>query len=254
MTRSRLEDASPYNVWLPDPADPAAFDARLAAAGGVDLFLLASGASDGHVGFNPPGTAIDSGSRVVRLAETTRRDNLGTFPAFEELAAVPTHGVSVGLGTIARLSASVVMVLNGAHKQAAALRLLSEAAFTPTGPRPSSMPAATRASPWTSLQLKPGVGAAARDRTSAGALGRWIEQQVASRRSSRPASPLSPTQPGHGQGSDRSCLLSVNGVGRHALEQRAGSCVPGDVHLGADGERGAFGGGDLGLDGLGDTG
>ena len=33
------------------------------------------------------------------------------------------------------------------------------------------MPAATRASPWTSLQLKLGVGAAARDRASAGALG-----------------------------------------------------------------------------------
>jgi glucosamine-6-phosphate deaminase len=139
--RGRLNHAIPFggrippdNVWLPDPADPGAFDARLAAAGGVDLFLLASGASDGHVGFNPPGTAIDSGSRVVRLAETTRRDNLGTFPAFEELAAVPTHGVSVGLGTIARLSASVVMVLNGAHKQAAALRLLSEAAFTPDWP------------------------------------------------------------------------------------------------------------------------
>jgi glucosamine-6-phosphate deaminase len=84
--RGCLNDAIPprcripaQNIWLPDPADPGAFDARLAAAGGVDLFLLASGASDGHVGFNPPGTAIDSGSRVVRLAETTRRDNLGTF-------------------------------------------------------------------------------------------------------------------------------------------------------------------------------
>jgi glucosamine-6-phosphate deaminase len=139
--RGRLNAAIPpgsripaHHVWLPDPADPGAFDARLAAAGGVDLFLLASGASDGHVGFNPPGTAIDSGSRIVRLAETTRRDNLATFPAFEDLAAVPTHGVSVGLGTIARLSAAVVMVLNGAHKQAAALRLLSEAAFAPDCP------------------------------------------------------------------------------------------------------------------------
>ena len=124
----------PHNVWLADPANPGALDARLAAAGGVDLFLLASGASDGHVGFNPPGTAIDSGSRIVRLAETTRRDNLATFPAFEGLAAVPTHGVSVGLGTIARLSSAVIMVLNGTHKQAAALRLLSEAAFTPDWP------------------------------------------------------------------------------------------------------------------------
>src|SRR5207253_2965800 len=27
-------------VWLPDPDDPAAFDERIAAAGGIDLFLL----------------------------------------------------------------------------------------------------------------------------------------------------------------------------------------------------------------------
>jgi 6-phosphogluconolactonase/glucosamine-6-phosphate isomerase/deaminase len=76
-----------HNVWLADPADPGAFDARLAAAGGVDLFPLASGASDGHVGFNPPGTAIDSGrgsfawrrrpaatiSRPSRLSRRSRR-------------------------------------------------------------------------------------------------------------------------------------------------------------------------------------
>ena len=37
------------NIWFPDPMDPAAFDARIAQAGGIDLFLLASGASDGHV-------------------------------------------------------------------------------------------------------------------------------------------------------------------------------------------------------------
>lgn len=59
-------------VWFPSPQDPAAYDVRLAEAGGVDLFLLASGASDGHVAFNPPGTAADSGSRITALAETTR--------------------------------------------------------------------------------------------------------------------------------------------------------------------------------------
>src|SRR5205807_1436162 len=40
------------SVWFPDPNDPAAYDARIADAGGIDLFLLASGASDGHVAFN----------------------------------------------------------------------------------------------------------------------------------------------------------------------------------------------------------
>ena len=122
------------NVWLPDPVDPAAFDARLAAAGGVDLFLLATGASDGHVAFNPPGTGLDSVTRVVRLADSTRRDNLATFPDFRGLGEVPTHGVSVGLGTIARLSRAVALVAHGAHKAAAVRRLLAATEFTPDWP------------------------------------------------------------------------------------------------------------------------
>src|SRR4051812_23971748 len=46
-------------VWLPDPDDPSAYDERIADAGGGDLFLLASGASDGHVAFLPPGSPPD---------------------------------------------------------------------------------------------------------------------------------------------------------------------------------------------------
>src|SRR5690606_13344298 len=88
-------------LMMPDPADPAAYDAEIADAGGIDLFLLASGASDGHVAFNPPGTPADSITRIVPLAETTRRDNLKTFPDFRSLDEVPRHGVSVGLATIA---------------------------------------------------------------------------------------------------------------------------------------------------------
>ena len=70
------------NLWMPDASRPADYDRRLAAAGGVDLFLLASGAGDGHIAFNPPGSPRDSRSRIVELAEQTRRDNLATFPDF----------------------------------------------------------------------------------------------------------------------------------------------------------------------------
>src|SRR3954471_19513220 len=97
------------NVWLPDPDDPPAFDERIAAAGGIDLFLLASGASDGHVAFLPPGSPLEGRTSVVELAETTRRDNLATFPAFPGLDDVPRHGVTVGLATIAS-AASVRLV------------------------------------------------------------------------------------------------------------------------------------------------
>jgi glucosamine-6-phosphate deaminase len=121
-------------LWVADPAAPERFDARLAEAGGIDLFLLASGASDGHVAFNPPGATLDSTTRILRLAESTRRDNLATFPAFRDLAEVPEAGVSVGLGTIASLSRAAVMVIHGSHKRETARRLLASETFDPSWP------------------------------------------------------------------------------------------------------------------------
>lgn len=122
------------NLWLPDPSDPGEYDHRLRAAGGVDLFLLASGATDGHVAFNPPGSRSDSPSRLIRIADATRRDNLSTFPRFRSLSEVPRHGVSVGLGTISRLSKTVALVIHGKNKQAAVRVLLSLRDFSRTWP------------------------------------------------------------------------------------------------------------------------
>ncbi|MFD8565888.1 6-phosphogluconolactonase [Streptomyces sp. NPDC059639] len=112
----------------PDPSEPAAYDEILASDGGVRLFLVAVGASDGHVAFNPPGTPLASTTRVVRLAETTRRDNLATFPDFGDLDRVPTHGVSVGLATIAR-ARELAVVLHGASKREAARRTVTAHGF-----------------------------------------------------------------------------------------------------------------------------
>ncbi|HEX4679576.1 MAG TPA: 6-phosphogluconolactonase [Gaiellaceae bacterium] len=120
-------------VWLPDVDDPGAYDARISAAGGVDLFLLASGASDGHVAFVPPGGARSGRTSVIRLAETTRLDNLATFSEFDSLEDVPLYGVSVGLGTIAE-ARTVRLVLHGTGKRAAAARLLELDGFDPSWP------------------------------------------------------------------------------------------------------------------------
>jgi glucosamine-6-phosphate deaminase len=103
-------------IWFPDPDDSGAYDARITDAGGIDFFILASGASDGHVGFNPPGSPRESRTRVIPLSEETRRDNLQTFPAFGTLANVPRHGVTVGIDTIAR-AAEAVMIVWGEGKR-----------------------------------------------------------------------------------------------------------------------------------------
>ena len=120
-------------IWMPDPDDPPAYDDRIAEAGGIDLFLLASGASDGHVAMLGPGAPRDGRTSVVPLAESTRRDNLATFPEFESLGEVPTQGISVGLATIADARA-LRMVIHGEDKRGAIDRLLSYERFDPEWP------------------------------------------------------------------------------------------------------------------------
>lgn len=123
------------NLWVPEPYDPEAYDQKIAAYGGIDVFILATGASDGHIAFNPPGSSIDSITRIVRLPDTTRQDNLSTFPTFNgDLNRVPTHGVTVGLGTIKDQSHEVLMLVHGADKQRAVQRLTTATGFDPAWP------------------------------------------------------------------------------------------------------------------------
>jgi len=122
------------NIWVPDPADPAAYDTRIESSGGVDLFLLASGASDGHVAFNPPGAALDDGCHIQELGDATRRDNLETFPEFGSLDMVPSHGVTIGLGTIRKNCKETVLVIHGSHKRVTARRVWSAKEFDPAWP------------------------------------------------------------------------------------------------------------------------
>lgn len=121
-------------VWVPDPADPARYDEVIDAAGGIDLFLLATGAGDGHIAFNQPGTSRSARTHVTTLGEATRRDNMGTFPEFTTLDMVPTRGVTVGVDTIAALSREVIMIVGGAHKHAAFSRIARAEAYEPDWP------------------------------------------------------------------------------------------------------------------------
>ena len=121
-------------LWHPDPQDPGDFDRRIVEAGGVDVFILASGASDGHVALNPVGSSITSRTRVVELEETTRRDNLSTFPTFADLSEVPRYGVTVGVGTIRDLSKSVIMLAVGADKREAVRHLEAADRYDPAWP------------------------------------------------------------------------------------------------------------------------
>jgi glucosamine-6-phosphate deaminase len=121
-------------IWVPDPADPERYDEVIDAAGGIDLFLLATGAGDGHIAFNQPGTPRHARTHVTALGEATRRDNMGTFSEFTRLDMVPTRGVTVGIDTIAASAREVIMIVCGAHKHAAYQRIVAAEAYEPDWP------------------------------------------------------------------------------------------------------------------------
>ena len=120
-------------VWFPDPTNPGRYETRIAEVGGIDFFILASGATDGHVAFNPPGSSRESRTRVIALSEQTRLDNLQTFPAFGSIDAVPRYGVSVGIATITE-ARSAVMVLTGSSKRESLDRVLKAERYDPQWP------------------------------------------------------------------------------------------------------------------------
>ena len=107
----------PANVHSPDgtaadiPAACAAYETAIAGAGGVDLQLLGVG-TDGHIGFNEPGSSFASRTRIKSLIEQTRRDNARFF---NSLAEVPHHVLTQGLGTIMD-ARHVILIATGAQK------------------------------------------------------------------------------------------------------------------------------------------
>ncbi|MHA7153525.1 glucosamine-6-phosphate deaminase [Arthrobacter sp. TMN-50] len=107
----------PGNVHGPDgaaediPAACVAFEDALRAAGGVDLQLLGVG-TDGHIGFNEPGSSLASRTRIKSLVDQTRKDNSRFFDSIDD---VPHHVVTQGLGTIMD-ARHVVLIAAGAQK------------------------------------------------------------------------------------------------------------------------------------------
>ena len=90
------------------------YERAIADAGGVDLQILGIG-TDGHIGFNEPGSSFASITRVKTLTEQTRIDN-GRF--FDSVDDVPMHCITQGLGTILR-ARHLVLLAFGEGKAAA---------------------------------------------------------------------------------------------------------------------------------------
>lgn len=98
------------------PAESARYDAAIADAGGIDVQLLGIG-TDGHIGFNEPGSSLVSRTRVKTLTEQTRRDNARFFDSAED---VPHHVMTQGLGTIREARHLVLLALGDGKADAVA--------------------------------------------------------------------------------------------------------------------------------------
>ncbi|KFF31442.1 glucosamine-6-phosphate deaminase [Bifidobacterium bombi] len=88
------------------------YDEAISAAGGVDVQILGIG-SDGHIGFNEPGSSLASGTRIKTLLEQTRKDNARFFDG--DINQVPTHCITQGIGTILK-ARHLVLLAFGANK------------------------------------------------------------------------------------------------------------------------------------------
>ena len=92
--------------------DAARYEEAIRAVGGVGLQIVGIG-RNGHIGFNEPGSAADSRTRVVTLTPSTRSANATFFGDHTE--AVPTHALTQGIATILE-ARTLVLVARGAAK------------------------------------------------------------------------------------------------------------------------------------------
>jgi glucosamine-6-phosphate deaminase len=92
------------------------YERALVDAGGVDLQILGIG-TDGHIGFNEPGSSFASLTRVKTLTRQTREDNARFF---DDPADVPRHCITQGLGTILRARHLVLLAFGEAKAAAVA--------------------------------------------------------------------------------------------------------------------------------------
>jgi glucosamine-6-phosphate deaminase len=101
------------NGMEPDPVrECRRYESAIARAGGIDLQILGIG-TNGHIGFNEPATSLQSDTHLARLKPETRRSNANLFNG--RVSAVPREALSMGVGTILRACA-VVLMANGSGK------------------------------------------------------------------------------------------------------------------------------------------
>ncbi|MGL4768916.1 MAG: glucosamine-6-phosphate deaminase [Mycoplasmoidaceae bacterium] len=106
------------------------YDKKIHDIGGIEIQLLGLGAN-GHIGFNEPGSKIDSITRCIELSHTTIKDNSRYFQSIND---VPKKAVTMGLKTIIDNSKMIYLLAFGENKRDALKRLIDSKGFDPNYP------------------------------------------------------------------------------------------------------------------------
>ncbi len=130
-------DIDPKNCYIPNGELPRTamktfcieYEQSIADAGGIDLQILGIG-SNGHIGFNEPGSSRYSKTRVTPLENSTRLSNAGDF---ESVTQVPRLSVTMGISTILN-SKKIILLAWGINKSKAVQKSLE-------GPATEEVPA-----------------------------------------------------------------------------------------------------------------
>lgn len=112
-------DIQPHQYYFPDNKGEhlelknKQYDDLIMQGHPINLQLLGIG-TNGHIGFNEPGTPFDSGTRKVDLSDTTIQANARFFNHINE---VPTQAVTMGIKTIMQ-SERIILLATGEKKRA----------------------------------------------------------------------------------------------------------------------------------------
>ncbi|HSJ14576.1 MAG TPA: glucosamine-6-phosphate deaminase [Longimicrobiales bacterium] len=87
------------------------YEAAIVAAGGIDFQILGIGKT-GHIGFNEPGSGLESRTRLVHLDTITRKDASADFFGEEN---VPREAITMGVASIMD-AREIALIATGEHK------------------------------------------------------------------------------------------------------------------------------------------
>ena len=104
------------------------YEAKIKEVGGLDFQLLGIGRT-GHIGFNEPGSHVNSATRIITLNHVTRVD---AAPAFLGIENVPRKAITMGIGTT--LKAKRIVLLAWGGNKAEIIRKTIEGEVTPHVP------------------------------------------------------------------------------------------------------------------------